>query len=135
MLSLFAQSVVPFIACAAQVKHMAWSLVFGASLGGNATVFGAAANVVVVKLCEKSGINITLKVRLHMRMRMLCPRPRPTFNVRGCARVRADVLQGRICGCAHQSRSRHHVAAPSFGILRPGIAAALSNGPLQLPAN
>jgi Na+/H+ antiporter NhaD/arsenite permease-like protein len=36
-----------------------WSLALGACLGGNATMVGAAANVVVANLAERSGNPIT----------------------------------------------------------------------------
>jgi Na+/H+ antiporter NhaD/arsenite permease-like protein len=38
-----------------------WSLALGACLGGNATLVGAAANVVVANLAEKSGHSISFK--------------------------------------------------------------------------
>ena len=38
-----------------------WSLALGACLGGNATLVGAAANVVVANLAEKSGHPISFK--------------------------------------------------------------------------
>jgi len=38
-----------------------WSLALGACLGGNLTLVGAAANVVVVSLAEKSGNPISFK--------------------------------------------------------------------------
>jgi Na+/H+ antiporter NhaD/arsenite permease-like protein len=37
------------------VSPLWWSLALGACLGGNATLVGAAANVVVANLAEKSG--------------------------------------------------------------------------------
>jgi Na+/H+ antiporter NhaD/arsenite permease-like protein len=36
-----------------------WSLALGACLGGNATVVGASANVIVVGLSEKAGRKIS----------------------------------------------------------------------------
>jgi Na+/H+ antiporter NhaD/arsenite permease-like protein len=38
-----------------------WSLALGACLGGNATLVGAAANVVVANLAERSGNPITFR--------------------------------------------------------------------------
>ena len=38
-----------------------WSLALGACLGGNITLVGAAANVVVANLAEKSGHPISFK--------------------------------------------------------------------------
>jgi Na+/H+ antiporter NhaD/arsenite permease-like protein len=37
------------------INPLWWSLALGACLGGNATMVGAAANVVVANLAEKSG--------------------------------------------------------------------------------
>jgi Na+/H+ antiporter NhaD/arsenite permease-like protein len=36
-----------------------WSLALGASLGGNATVIGASANVVIASLADRAGHPIT----------------------------------------------------------------------------
>jgi Na+/H+ antiporter NhaD/arsenite permease-like protein len=41
-----------------------WSLALGACLGGNATLVGAAANVVVANLAETSGSSIGFKLFL-----------------------------------------------------------------------
>ncbi|MEK7817914.1 MAG: SLC13 family permease, partial [Actinomycetota bacterium] len=38
-----------------------WSLALGACLGGNGTVIGASANVIVAGISEKSGFPITFK--------------------------------------------------------------------------
>ena len=42
-----------------------WSLALGACLGGNATLVGAAANVVVANLSEKSGYPISFGLFLR----------------------------------------------------------------------
>jgi Na+/H+ antiporter NhaD/arsenite permease-like protein len=47
--------VVENLGLAMPVEPLWWSLALGASLGGNATLVGAAANVVVANLAEKSG--------------------------------------------------------------------------------
>jgi Na+/H+ antiporter NhaD/arsenite permease-like protein len=36
-----------------------WALALGADLGGNATIIGASANVVIVDIARKSGYRIT----------------------------------------------------------------------------
>ena len=41
------------------VEPLWWSLAMGADLGGNLTLVGAAANVVVASLAEKSGYPIS----------------------------------------------------------------------------
>jgi Na+/H+ antiporter NhaD/arsenite permease-like protein len=38
-----------------------WSLALGACLGGNLTIVGAAANVIVVSMAEKSGHPISFR--------------------------------------------------------------------------
>jgi Na+/H+ antiporter NhaD/arsenite permease-like protein len=47
--------VVENLGLAMPVEPLWWSLALGASLGGNATLVGAAANVIVANLAEKSG--------------------------------------------------------------------------------
>ena len=41
------------------LRPMVWALAFGACLGGNGTLIGASANVVMVGLAEQEGITIT----------------------------------------------------------------------------
>jgi Na+/H+ antiporter NhaD/arsenite permease-like protein len=43
------------------VEPLWWSLALGACLGGNATLVGASANVVVVSLAERSGHPISFR--------------------------------------------------------------------------
>ena len=44
----------------AYVAHpMWWSLALGACLGGNGTLFGAAANVVVIQVARRNGYHLT----------------------------------------------------------------------------
>lgn len=38
-----------------------WSLALGACLGGNGTIFGAAANVVIIQIARRNGYKITFK--------------------------------------------------------------------------
>lgn len=42
------------------IKMMAWSLSFGACLGGNATLVGAAANVVACGVAQQKGYPIKM---------------------------------------------------------------------------
>ena len=42
-----------------QLKPLAWSLSFGACLGANATLMGAAANAVALNLARKGGYDIS----------------------------------------------------------------------------
>jgi Na+/H+ antiporter NhaD/arsenite permease-like protein len=42
-----------------QLRPLVWSLAFGACLGGNGTLIGASANVVMAGLAEQEGISIT----------------------------------------------------------------------------
>jgi Na+/H+ antiporter NhaD/arsenite permease-like protein len=42
-----------------------WSLALGADLGGNATLVGASANIVVVSLAERSGYPISFRAFLR----------------------------------------------------------------------
>lgn len=41
------------------LRPLVWSLAFGACLGGNGTLIGASANVVMVGLAEQEGITIS----------------------------------------------------------------------------
>ena len=41
------------------LRPIVWSLAFGACLGGNGTLIGASANVVMVGLAEQEGISIS----------------------------------------------------------------------------
>ena len=42
-----------------QLRPMVWALAFGACLGGNGTLIGASANVVMAGLAEQEGIRIS----------------------------------------------------------------------------
>ncbi len=44
-----------------QIEPLWWSLALGACLGGNLTLVGAAANVIVASMAEKSGHPISFK--------------------------------------------------------------------------
>ncbi len=46
------------------VAPLWWSLALGACLGGNATLVGASANVVVANLAQRSGFPISFKLFL-----------------------------------------------------------------------
>lgn len=41
------------------MRPLVWALAFGACLGGNGTLIGASANVVMAGLAEQEGIPIT----------------------------------------------------------------------------
>ena len=41
------------------MRPLVWALAFGACLGGNGTLIGASANVVMAGLAEQEGISIT----------------------------------------------------------------------------
>ena len=41
------------------LRPLVWALAFGACLGGNGTLIGASANVVMAGLAEQEGISIT----------------------------------------------------------------------------
>jgi len=43
----------------AQVRPLWWALALGADFGGNATIIGASANVVVAGMSERAGKKIT----------------------------------------------------------------------------
>jgi len=45
--------------CGIGVNHLWWALVFGAGFGGNGTILGSSANIVVVSLSEKTRTPIT----------------------------------------------------------------------------
>ncbi|HET7699370.1 MAG TPA: sodium:proton antiporter, partial [Candidatus Limnocylindria bacterium] len=47
------------------VEPLIWALVFGADMGGNATVVGASANVVVSSMSESRGHPITFRAYLR----------------------------------------------------------------------
>jgi Na+/H+ antiporter NhaD/arsenite permease-like protein len=47
------------------VRPLWWSLALGACLGGNATLVGASANVVVANLAERGGCPITFRLFLR----------------------------------------------------------------------
>ena len=54
----YTATMIPIVKSLAQVmpaEPLWWSLVLGACLGGNLTIVGAAANVIVISLAEKSG--------------------------------------------------------------------------------
>jgi Na+/H+ antiporter NhaD/arsenite permease-like protein len=57
--------VVENLGMAIPVEPLWWSLALGACLGGNATLVGAAANVVVANLAEKSGHPISFSLFLR----------------------------------------------------------------------
>ena len=43
------------------IKPLAWALVFGACFGGNGTLIGASANIVMASKAESEGFQITFK--------------------------------------------------------------------------
>ncbi len=53
--------VVKSLGQAMPVEPLWWSLALGACLGGNATLVGASANVVVASLAERSGHPISFR--------------------------------------------------------------------------
>ncbi len=58
----YTATMIPIVKSLAQVmpaEPLWWSLVLGACLGGNLTIVGAAANVIVVSLADKSGHQIS----------------------------------------------------------------------------
>ena len=60
----YTATMIPIVQSLAQVmpaEPLWWSLALGACLGGNLTIVGAAANVIVVSLAEKSGHPISFK--------------------------------------------------------------------------
>lgn len=60
----YTATMIPIVKSLAQVmpaEPLWWSLVLGACLGGNLTIVGAAANVIVVSLADKSGHPISFK--------------------------------------------------------------------------
>ncbi|MGB2955016.1 MAG: ArsB/NhaD family transporter [Anaerolineales bacterium] len=60
----YTATMIPIVKSLSQVmpaEPLWWSLALGACLGGNLTIVGAAANVVVVSLAEKSGHPISFK--------------------------------------------------------------------------
>lgn len=60
----YTATMIPIVKSLAQVmpaEPLWWSLALGACLGGNLTIVGAAANVIVVSLAEKSGHPISFK--------------------------------------------------------------------------
>lgn len=64
----YTATIIPLVKSLGQVmpaKPLWWSLALGACLGGNFTLVGAAANVVVASLAEKSGHPISFKLFLR----------------------------------------------------------------------
>lgn len=60
----YTATMIPIVQSLAQVmpaEPLWWSLALGACLGGNLTIVGAAANVIVVSLADKSGHPISFK--------------------------------------------------------------------------
>ncbi|MEN8241926.1 MAG: ArsB/NhaD family transporter [Chloroflexota bacterium] len=60
----YTATMIPIVKSLAQVmpaEPLWWSLALGADLGGNLTIVGAAANVIVVSLAEKSGHPISFR--------------------------------------------------------------------------
>jgi Na+/H+ antiporter NhaD/arsenite permease-like protein len=64
----YTATMIPIVQSLGQVMPVGplwWSLALGADLGGNLTIVGAAANVVVVSLAEKSGHPISFRLFLR----------------------------------------------------------------------
>ncbi len=60
----YTAAVIPIVHSLGQampVEPLWWSLALGACLGGNATIVGASANVVIVSLAERSGHPISFR--------------------------------------------------------------------------
>ncbi len=64
----YTATMIPIVQSLGQAMPIAplwWSLALGADLGGHLTIVGAAANVVVVSLAEKSGHPISFRYYLR----------------------------------------------------------------------
>ena len=53
------------------IKPLAWALCFGACLGGNGSLMGASANIVVAGIADKSGYPLTFKDFFYLGFRVM----------------------------------------------------------------